>query len=50
MKYYPNDDSLYYPNQAERDSITVADAIIYAVAAICFAVGGYILTVMLFCI
>jgi len=49
MKYHPNNNGMYYPNQAEKDSITIADAIIYGVAAVFFAVGGYILTVILFC-
>lgn len=45
MKYIPNKNGFY---QVERDSITVADAIIYGIAAICFAVGFYGLTVILF--
>ena len=40
MKYY---------HQCEKDSITITDAIIYAVAVVCFSVGVYILTVMLMC-
>ena len=49
MEYHPNKNGMYYPNQAEKDSITIADAIICGVAAVCFAVGGYGLAVMLFC-
>ncbi len=38
-----------YDNQCEKDTITIGNAIIYAVAGVLFAVGGYILAVILFC-
>lgn len=45
MKYRPNNDGFYYPNQAEKDSITITNVILGA----CAVIGWIALTVMLFC-